>query len=122
MRKLNKLLPKKYQSKEIHPGEEFDTDEKLINWIRNFNWGHHISGSVPMGTCDDINAALDNKGRVFGVEGLRVIDASAFPTIPHGNILYTTYVVAERIVDFMIKDHGFGNENSESLLQVPLSK
>jgi len=105
VRRLNSLLPEEFRSEEVFPGPEYDTDEKLINYIRNFVWGHHISATVPMGACDDINAAADNHGRIFGVEGLRIADASAFPVIPHGNILYSTYVVAERIADFIQKDN-----------------
>jgi len=116
VRRLNSLLPKEFQSVEVNPGPEFDTDDKLINWIRNTVWGHHASGSVPLGTCDDIDAALDNKGRVFGVEGVRVADASVFPSIPHGNILYTTYTVGERIADFIVKDHKLA-DGTETLLQ-----
>jgi len=106
VRKLNSLLPKELQGEEVNPGPDFDTDEKLINFIRSTMWGHHISGSAPMGKCSDVNAVLDNHGRVFGVEGLRVADASAFPTVPHGNILYSTYAVSERISDFVLRDNG----------------
>jgi len=105
VRRLNSLMPEEFRSEEVFPGADYDTDEKLINYIRNFVWGHHISGTVPMGPCDDINAAADGHGRIFGIEGLRIADASNFPVIPHGNILYSTYVVAERIADFIQKDN-----------------
>jgi len=116
VRRLNSLLPEEFRSTEINPGPEFDTDEKLINWIRSTVWGHHASGTVPMGTCDDVDAALDNKGRLFGVEGIRVADASAFPIIPHGNIMYSVYTVAERIADFIVQDYKL-HDGSESVLQ-----
>lgn len=84
VRKLNSLLPEEFRGVEVNPGPEvtqvtimsrqtdtcqFDTDEKLLNFIRSTLWGHHISGSAPMGVCSDVNAVLDNHGRVFGVEG-----------------------------------------------------
>jgi len=106
VRKINSLLPEEFRCEEVNPGPEFDTDEKLLNFIRSTLWGHHISGSAPMGTCDDVDAVLDNHGRVFGIEGVRVADSSAFPTVPHGNILYSTYAVAERISEFILKDSG----------------
>lgn len=39
-----------------------------------------------MGKPNDPNAVVDSRGRVFGVHGLRVIDASAFPLLPPGHI------------------------------------
>lgn len=42
--------------------------------------GHHISGSAPMGNCSNPFAVTDGKGRVHKVDGLRVIDASLFPS------------------------------------------
>jgi len=116
VRRLNSLLPEAMRGEEVLPGKEVDTDEKLVAYVRNVVWGHHISGSVPMGKCDDELAVLDNKGRVYGVEGLRVADASVFPTIPHGNILYSVYTVAERISDFIIRDHGLKGSQTKSAL------
>jgi len=115
VRRLNSLMPEGMRGEEVLPGKEVDTDEKLVNFVRNSVWGHHICGSAPMGRCDDELAVLDNKGRVYGVEGLRVVDASAFPTVPHGNILYSVYTVAERISDFIVRDYGF-NGTSHSIL------
>jgi len=116
VRKLNALLPAQFRGEEVFPGAEVDTDEKLLNWLRNFVWGHHISGSAPMGSCEDDGAVLDNHGRVYGVEGLRVADASAFPKIPHGNILYTTYIVGERIGEFILQDHELVSSDRKSIL------
>eukprot|EP01114_Cavostelium_apophysatum_P021997 TRINITY_DN7822_c0_g1_i3.p1 TRINITY_DN7822_c0_g1~~TRINITY_DN7822_c0_g1_i3.p1 ORF type:complete len:762 (-),score=202.44 TRINITY_DN7822_c0_g1_i3:192-2477(-) len=115
-RRLNSLLPDHLRGVEVHPGEKYQTDEELANFIRSTSWGHHISGSVPLGPCDDINAAADSHGRIFGVEGLRVADASAFPSIPHGNIMYSTMIVGERIVDLILKDNNIENLG-ETLLQ-----
>eukprot|EP01117_Protostelium_nocturnum_P006941 TRINITY_DN2488_c0_g1_i1.p1 TRINITY_DN2488_c0_g1~~TRINITY_DN2488_c0_g1_i1.p1 ORF type:complete len:810 (+),score=292.44 TRINITY_DN2488_c0_g1_i1:190-2430(+) len=121
VRKLNSLLPKEFRGEEILPGPEYDTDEKLLNYIRNALWGHHISASAPMGPCHDKDAVLDDHGRVFGVQGLRVADASVFPNIPHGNILYSTYVAAEKISDVLLKDNGL-NTGGPSLLNPKTSK
>jgi len=115
VRRLNSLLPEEYRSKEVNPGPEFDTDEKLLNFIRSTMWGHHISGSAPMGQCSDKEAVLDNHGRVYGVEGVRVADASNFPTVPHGNILYSTYGVAERISEFILNDNGLKTTGESAL-------
>eukprot|EP01118_Nematostelium_gracile_P013366 TRINITY_DN5031_c0_g1_i3.p1 TRINITY_DN5031_c0_g1~~TRINITY_DN5031_c0_g1_i3.p1 ORF type:complete len:528 (-),score=154.62 TRINITY_DN5031_c0_g1_i3:27-1610(-) len=109
MRKMNKLLPKKFQGEEVFPGKDVQSDDQILEWIRNFVFGHHISASVPMGNCSDPYAVLDHKGRVYGLEGLRVADASVFPRIPGGNIVLPTYMVSERIADFIKKDYNLSS-------------
>lgn len=47
--------------------------------------------------------------------GVRVADASVFPTVPHGNILYSTYAAAERISDFILKDNGLKTSGPSAL-------
>jgi choline dehydrogenase len=48
---------------------------------------YHYSGTAKMGTPDDQFAVVDKQLRVYGVQGLRVIDASIMPTITNGNIV-----------------------------------
>ncbi|KAI0448518.1 choline dehydrogenase [Xylaria acuta] len=64
------------------PKEVNDDDAKLEEWIVEEAWGHHASCSNKIGGDDDPLAVLDSKFRVRGTEGLRVVDASAFPKIP----------------------------------------
>jgi choline dehydrogenase len=52
-----------------------------------------------MGQVDDPNAVVDTQCRVIGLEGLRVVDASVFPTVPYGNINAPTIMVAEKAAD-----------------------
>lgn len=61
--------------------------------------GYHPCGTVPMG--DDAASACDERGRVRGVEALRVVDASLMPTIPHANIHLSVLMMAERIAEWM---------------------
>ncbi|QCI66475.1 GMC family oxidoreductase [Phreatobacter stygius] len=61
----------------------------------------HASGTCRMGRADDIGAVTDSQGRVHGVAGLRVCDASLFPTIPSANINLPTIMVAERIASLI---------------------
>jgi 5-(hydroxymethyl)furfural/furfural oxidase len=56
-----------------------------------------------MGAEDDPLAVTDAAGRVYGVPGLRVVDASIFPMIPCANINFPTMMVAERIADEMLQ-------------------
>ena len=74
----------------------------LEGWIRRAcDSGYHPCGTVPMGREGDPSAATDSEGRVRGVEGLFVGDASLMPTIPTGNIHLPTLMIGERIADFL---------------------
>lgn len=61
----------------------------------------HASGTCRMGRADDPLAVTDGSGRVRGVEGLRVCDASLMPTIPRANTNTPTIMIAERIADLV---------------------
>jgi len=63
--------------------------------------GYHPSGTVPMGASPGENAAVDGRGRVFGLENLSVVDASLMPTIPSSNIHLPTLMIAERMAEWM---------------------
>ena len=66
-------------------------------WIdRSTGSGYHPSGSVPMGADDDASAALDQYGRVRGVDGLFVADASIMPTITSSNTNLPSLMIGER--------------------------
>jgi choline dehydrogenase-like flavoprotein len=71
---------------EYSPGKDVQTDEEILDYIRNnvmTIW--HAACTCKMGTPDDDMAVVDNEARVYGVEGLRVVDASAFPILPPGH-------------------------------------
>ena len=57
-----------------------------------------------MGTTDDPGAVVDNRLRVIGVDGLRVVDASVMPTITSGNTNSPTLMIAERASDMIRED------------------
>lgn len=52
-----------------------------------------------MGTANDTMAVVNSRARVFGTEGLRVVDISAFPLLPPGHPQATVYALAEKIAD-----------------------
>jgi 5-(hydroxymethyl)furfural/furfural oxidase len=68
----------------------------------------HPGCTCRMGADDDAMAVTDPAGRVRGVQGLRVVDASIFPALPSGNINFPTMMVAERIAALMAVGEGPG--------------
>ncbi|KAK7966208.1 uncharacterized protein PG986_000485 [Apiospora aurea] len=89
---------------EYWPGLDKSTDAEILDVIRDSLmtvW--HAAGTCKMGRRDDEMAVIDNKARVFGVENLRVVDASSFPLLPPGHPQSTVYALAEKIADEIIK-------------------
>jgi len=64
----------------------------------------HPVGTCRMGRADDRVVVTDSAGRVRGVAGLRVIDASIMPTIPRGNTNIPTSMVAEKLAAEMLRE------------------
>lgn len=64
----------------------------------------HPGGTCRMGAADDTLAVTDPEGRVYGVDGLRVVDASLMPTLPRGNTNIPTIMIAEKISADMLAD------------------
>lgn len=62
---------------------------------------HHPTSTAPMGGANDVHAVLDYQGRVRGIDGLRVADASAFPDVPCVATNPTVIMLAERISQWM---------------------
>jgi len=85
--------------KEVRPGPEYDSRDKLREWIRNESWGHHASCSNKIGPESDPDAVLDSRFRVRGTKNLRVVDASVFPKIPGYFIVSAVYMVSEKAAD-----------------------
>lgn len=87
-----------YCGKEISPSLQYQTDAQLDSFVRQFaETAFHPSCSNKMGS-DDM-AVVDNEGRVHGMEGLRVVDASIMPIIITGNLNAPTIMMAEKIAD-----------------------
>ncbi|HGM6861804.1 choline dehydrogenase [Serratia rubidaea] len=87
-----------YRGREISPGPEVQTDEQLDAFVREHaETAFHPSCSCKMG--EDEMAVVDGQGRVHGMEGLRVVDASIMPQIITGNLNATTIMIAEKIAD-----------------------
>lgn len=80
------------------------TDEYWDCYIRQYTMTiYHLSCTAKMGPASDPMAVVDPQLRVYGVEGLRVIDASIMPTVSNGNINAPVIMIAEKGSD-MIKE------------------
>ncbi|MDI2113619.1 choline dehydrogenase [Commensalibacter nepenthis] len=87
-----------YRGKEISPGKLAKTDAELDEFVKNHaETAYHPCGSNKMGS-DDMSV-VDHEGRVHGIEGLRVADASIMPIIITGNLNATTIMIGEKIAD-----------------------
>ncbi len=91
----------------IVEGYKFDElmtdDDALETFIRGASIGvWHATCTCRMGADDDPMAVTDNQGRVRGVAGLRVVDASLFPAVPCANTNCPTLMTAEKISDAMV--------------------
>jgi 5-(hydroxymethyl)furfural/furfural oxidase len=85
--------------------EVMDDDNKLEAFIRQAAIGvWHASCSCRMGAADDPMAVTDPAGRVRGVPGLRIVDASLFPVVPCANTNIPTLMTAEKIADAIRAD------------------
>jgi 5-(hydroxymethyl)furfural/furfural oxidase len=80
--------------------------DALADYVRdNVAGTFHVSGTCRMGRADDPEAVVDNAGRVRGIGGLRVVDASIMPAIPRGNTNIPTIMLAEKIAAQMCADY-----------------
>ena len=88
---------------EIQPGEGVSSDAQLDAYLaEHLESAYHPCGTCRMGAPDDAAAVVDAAGAVRGVAGLRVVDASVFPTIPNGNLNAPTIMTAEKLADAIL--------------------
>jgi choline dehydrogenase len=92
-----------YRGEEIQPGTHIQNNEEIDTFVReSVESAYHPSCSCKMGT--DEWSVVDPETKVHGIQGLRVVDSSVFPTIPNGNLNAPTIMLAERAAD-IIKGH-----------------
>jgi choline dehydrogenase len=73
------------------------SDKRLDAWLgRICDSSYHPCGTVPMGADGALDAATDGRGRVRGVKGVVVADASLMPTIPSSHLNLTVIMMGER--------------------------
>ena len=85
---------------EYDPGEGVSSDDEILGWIRaNAQTAYHPIGTCRMGPGPQ--AVVDDRLKVHGLEGLRIADASIFPTMPSGNTNAPSIMVGERAADLL---------------------
>ena len=96
---------KKFEPEEFKPGIEFASDEELAREAGNIGTTiFHPVGTCKMGPASDKMAVVDERLKVYGLQGLRVVDASVMPTITSGNTNSPTLMIAEKASDMILKD------------------
>lgn len=99
---INQAPFDEYRGEEIQPGTQVQTDEQIDAFVRqSVESAYHPSCSCKMGT--DAMAVVDPETRVHGLQNLRVVDSSIFPTIPNGNLNAPTIMLAERAADMILE-------------------
>ena len=84
--------------------EDLASDESLDEWMmREATTGQHISGTCKMGPAGDSMAVVDQYGRLHGLEGLHVADASIMPDCIRANTDVTAMMIGERVADFIVE-------------------
>ena len=92
-----------FAAEKISPGPHIQSDDQLDDHVRNHvESAFHPCGTCKMGDINDTQAVVDSECRVIGVEGLRVVDSSIFPSIPNGNLNGPTIMVAEKASDHIL--------------------
>jgi choline dehydrogenase len=91
-----------WRGEELSPGPAIESDGDLDRWISaTADTVYHPTSTCRMGPDNDPMAVLDDRLRVRGVDGLRVVDASSFPSITSGNTAAPTIMLGERAADFI---------------------
>ena len=94
---------KEFCGEEMQPGESFNSDDKILQYIRDkAETVYHPVGTCKMGF--DQEAVVDKNLKVHGLKGLRIADASIMPTLISGNTNAACMMIGERCADFISKN------------------
>ncbi len=89
------------RGEEVSPGEDVRSDDQILSWVRNNSQtAYHPIGTCRMGPAGQ-KTVVDEKLRVHGIDGLRIADASIFPTMPSGNTNAPAIMVGEKAADLI---------------------
>jgi choline dehydrogenase len=100
---LNQPAMEPFNGGEVSPGPSVDTDEQILDWVRtDGETALHPSCTCRMGRADDDSVVDPLTMRVHGVDGLRVVDASAMRYVTNGNIYAPVMMMAEKAADLIL--------------------
>ncbi|BBQ01376.1 choline dehydrogenase (plasmid) [Burkholderia sp. SFA1] len=101
---MNSKALRAVTAEEISPGPNVRSDADMLAYFREQSGSiYHLCGSCAMGP-DAATAVVDERLRVHGVQGLRIVDASVFPNITSGNLNAPVMMVAEKGADMILDD------------------
>ncbi|MEU7859143.1 choline dehydrogenase [Nonomuraea sp. NPDC049141] len=103
----------KFSTGELSPGPSVETDEEILDWVaKDAETALHPSCTARMGT-DELSVVDPETMRVHGLEGLRVVDASAMPYVTNGNIYAPVMMLAEKAADLILGNTPLPAETTE---------
>ncbi len=119
MRQIGEQAPlKAFGAEEIFPGIQVQSDDALLQHaLKNGGLGYHPVGTCKMGI--DADAVVDPRLKVYGVDGLRVADASIIPVMPSGNTNAPSMMIGLKAGDMILEEyqvHGVKAQGAERLL------
>lgn len=99
---MNQPIFDEFNGGEISPGSHLQTDKDLLDWVaKDAETALHPSCTCKMGT-DDMAVVDPETMKVWGVENLRVVDASVMPCVTNGNIYAPVMMIAEKAADLIL--------------------
>ena len=102
-----------YNAGESSPGASVASDEQILEWVRkDAETALHPSCTAKMGS-DAMSVVDPETMKVYGVEGLRICDASVFPYVPNGNIYAPVMMVAEKAADLILGNSPLAPQRTE---------
>lgn len=106
-RKMMKTEPlKSVIGAEVKPGPNVDSYEQLAGYVKDSSYTlYHPTSTCKMGPSTDAMAVVDAELRVYGVKGLRVVDASIMPNVVRGNTNAPVVMIAEKAADLIKQAH-----------------
>ena len=100
---LNQPAMEPFNGGEVSPGPKVETDEQILDWVRtDGETALHPSCTCRMGRADDDSVVDPLTMRVHGLQGVRVVDASAMRYVTNGNIYAPVMMMAEKAADLIL--------------------